>query len=137
MFGDDEYVRQRSRLLQEKERLKEKIKTGKGRGDKWLEFGERAFNFACYAKYWFENEGLEEKNTILRTIGSNFTLKDKKLYIDLKNPWLFIMEGKERAEEEKTRLELLETPTSPGTEPSLAAAGPVWPPGTGLELDLP
>jgi len=85
---------------------------------------ERAFNFACYVNYWFENGGLEEKNTILQTIGSNFILKERKLFIELKNPWLIIKRGLEDVEEDKKRLGLSSTFDSPEFHPSLSPVSP-------------
>ena len=92
---------------------------------RWLELSKRAFNFACYASYWFENEGLEEKNAILRTIGSNFILKDRKLSIELKNPWLMIRKNMEETQQQNKRLELSEKlvfPSSQLCQPSLSIA---------------
>jgi len=86
MIDDEEYLSQRNRLLKERARLKERMEDSEHQAGRWLELSERAFTFACYASYWFEHEGLEEKNTILRTIGSNFTLKDRKLSIEVKKP---------------------------------------------------
>jgi len=70
-----------------------------------LDLSERAFNFSCYAPYWFEKGSIDDKNTILRTIGSNFALKNAKLSLELKNPWLIIRKGLDSVEEQKRRLE--------------------------------
>ncbi len=117
MIGDKEYISHRNRLLKERVKLKEKIDDTENRADKWFELTERAFNFACYARYWFENEGPEEKNTILRAIGSNFALGDRKLSIELKNPWLMIRNNMQEAQEKINRLEPLEKPALSGSQP--------------------
>ena len=129
MITDEEYLNHKNRLLIKKERLKEKIDDTEHRADKWLELSERTFTFACYARYWFENGSLEEKNTILQAIGSNFILKDRKLFIDLKNPWLIIKKGLEEVGPEKSRLELSQKLDSSKLEPCLASASSAWLPG--------
>ncbi len=83
--------------------LKEKLKDVNHSAEKQLELTERAF--ACYASYWFENGTIEQKNTILKTIGSNFVLKDRKLSLELKNPWLFLTEDLKGSKLKKRKLE--------------------------------
>ena len=78
-----------------------------------------------FPSYRFENGRLEERNTILRTIGSNLLLKDRKLFIDLKNPWLIIKRGLEDVTEEKKRLELSTTLSPPEFDPSHHPMSPV------------
>ncbi|GAG09273.1 unnamed protein product [marine sediment metagenome] len=129
MIDDQEYLSHKNDLFKEKEKLKEKIGDADHRADKWLELSERAFNFACYAEYWFENGKLEDKNTILRTIGSNFMLKDRRLFVELKNPWLIIKRGVENVELQKGRFEPSETLDPGRIEPSLPPVGSAWLPG--------
>ncbi len=134
MISDEEYLTHKNKLLIKRERLKEKIEDTNHRADKWLELSERAFTFACYAKYWFENGNLEQKNTILQTIGSNFTLKDRKLFIETKNPWLIIKKGLEENRQEKRTLELSQTLSVPQSEPSLSPLSFAWLPGQDSNL---
>jgi len=91
-------------FLERIEELKARMKDSEHGADAWLELSETAFNFACHAKYWFENGNLEEKNRILQTIGSNFILKDRRLSIELKKPWLMIRKNTEEIQEENKRL---------------------------------
>ncbi|GAI67910.1 unnamed protein product, partial [marine sediment metagenome] len=93
------------KLLLERERLKEKLKDVNHSAEKQLKLTERAFTFACYASYWFEHGTIEQKNTILKTIGSNFILKDRKLSLELKNPWLFLTEDLKGSKPKKRKLE--------------------------------
>ena len=58
-----------------------------------LELAEKTFNFACYARYWFENGDLKAKTQILATLGSNLTIKEKKLCIDGQKPFFLIERG--------------------------------------------
>ena len=129
MINDQEYLSHKNDLLKEREKLKEKIGDTEHRADRWLELSERAFNFACYAEYWFQNGKLEDKNTILRTIGSNLILKDRKLSIELKNPWLIIKRGLEEVKEEKATFEPSESLHPTVLEPSLSPVSSAWLPG--------
>jgi len=45
---------------------------------------------ACSAREWFAKGDLKAKKEILSAIGSNLTLKDKKLFIEAKNPFLIL-----------------------------------------------
>ncbi len=129
MIDDEEYLNHKNRLLVQRSQLKERMKDSEHRADEWLELSETAFNFACHSKYWFRNGNLEEKNRILQTIGSNFILKDGKLFIELKNPWLIIKRGLENERKEKHGLELPQYLDSSKFEPSLCLVGPTWHPG--------
>lgn len=84
LLSDEEYARQKTELLKEKIRLEEVLNDTGGRIERWLDIAEKTFNFACHARYWFENGTPEEKGSILQAIGSNLTLIDKKLCIQLK-----------------------------------------------------
>jgi len=76
----------KTELMKEKARLEEILNDTEGRVEKWLETGEKVFNFARYARYWFKNGSSQEKAQILQALGSNLTLKNKKLIIQLKRP---------------------------------------------------
>jgi len=87
LLSDEEYAKQKSELIKEKARLEEILNDAEYRVEKWLEVGEQIFDFACYAKYWFKNGTVEQKGVILNALGSNLSLKDKKLFIELKKPF--------------------------------------------------
>ena len=90
LLSDEEYGKQKAELLKEKTRLEEMFSDRNGNVEKWLEKGERIFNFARYARYWFAHGALKEKFEILKALGSNLILKDKKLQIELKIPFIVI-----------------------------------------------
>ncbi len=81
LLSDEEYARQKAELMKEKARLEEILSDTEGKIEKWLDIGKKVFNFACYARHWFANGTPEEKGSILQALGSNLTLKDKKLSI--------------------------------------------------------
>jgi DNA invertase Pin-like site-specific DNA recombinase len=90
LLSDEEYAKQKAELLKEKTRLEEMLSDRGGSVEKWLKVGERTFNFARHARSWFEHGTLKEKFGILKALGSNLTLKDKKLHIELKIPFMVI-----------------------------------------------
>ena len=49
----------------------------------WVEKAERVFHFAQTAKVKFDKGGLNDKREILTELGSNFSLLDGKLYLDV------------------------------------------------------
>jgi hypothetical protein len=71
LLSDEEYGNQKTELLREKARLEEILNDRSANIEKWLETGEKIFNFACYARYWFEHGSPQEKFAILKSLGSN------------------------------------------------------------------
>jgi hypothetical protein len=90
LLSDEEYGRQRMHLLKEKARLEELFRDTGHRVDQWLALAEKTFVFACSARTWFAEGDLETKKSILSAIGSNLILKDKKLSIEAKKPFVIL-----------------------------------------------
>ena len=90
LLADDEYGRQRMNLLKEKTRLEELLRDSGQRVEKWLALSEETFAFACAARSRFAKGDSQTKKSILATIGSNLTLKDKKLRIEAMKPFLLL-----------------------------------------------
>jgi hypothetical protein len=107
LLTDEEFSEQKAKLLKERAHLKEKFEDTEHQVDSWLALSEKAFTFANRAKYWFENGTLEDKKMILEAIGSNLFLKDKKLTIQAKKPFLIIEKGLEEIKLQDIRLEPL------------------------------
>ncbi len=106
LINDDEFLKEKSELQNEIIRLRDNLRGTEQRTDTWIELTERAFKFAATAKEAFENGSLETKREIVRTLGSKFTLLDKKLYFE---PECWIQKMKDAAKEintDSTRLEL-------------------------------
>jgi hypothetical protein len=91
--------------MKEKLRLEEILHDGEERIEKWIEIAEKAFNFACFARQWFQNGTPEEKTQILHALGSNLILKDKKIEIELKKTFVFLANVSNRLSKAKDRLE--------------------------------
>jgi len=105
LISDEEYAKKKGEFLKEKSHLEEILNDTSGRVKKWLDITERALNFACYARYWFKNGTPEEKTQILQALGSNLTLKDKKLLFNVKKPFTLLEKISSRVPEIKPRFE--------------------------------
>jgi DNA invertase Pin-like site-specific DNA recombinase/DNA-directed RNA polymerase subunit RPC12/RpoP len=105
LLSDEEYARQKSKLVKEKAQLEEVLNDTSRRVERWLDIAEKAFVFACYARYWFENGTPEEKGMILQSLGSNLTLKDKKLHILMRKVFAPIEDVSQRVPEIKATFE--------------------------------
>ncbi|HEU0050052.1 MAG TPA: recombinase family protein, partial [Nitrososphaera sp.] len=90
LLSDEEYGRQRSELLKEKARLEELTQDTGHRVEQWLKLAERTFEFVCSARDRFAQGDFQIKKEILATIGSNLVLKDKKLFVEAKKPFLIL-----------------------------------------------
>ncbi|MEK7619172.1 MAG: zinc ribbon domain-containing protein, partial [Patescibacteria group bacterium] len=93
LFTTEEYQSLKGPLLKEKARFENELKDQGKQKEEWLELSERTFNFARYARVWFENGDIETKRAIFACIGSDLTLKDKKLFIQMRKPFEIISEG--------------------------------------------
>ena len=70
-----------------------------------MELAEGTFKFACSAREWFAKGDLKVKKEILTAISSNLTLRDKKLCIEAKNPFLILEKSLSRMPEVQARFE--------------------------------
>ncbi|KKS03232.1 MAG: hypothetical protein UU55_C0004G0021 [candidate division WWE3 bacterium GW2011_GWC2_41_23] len=95
VLSDEEFAAKRVPLLKEKEQLWEKLNNTDQRIDDWHDLSIRAFNFACYARYWFEHGDLHQKTEILNSLGQNLKIFDRTLLIDGQKHWFMIQKGKE------------------------------------------
>ena len=105
LVEDDEYLRQKAKLLKERNALKKNLADVEQRADKWLSYAEETFNFACYARFWFDKGDSREKRIIFSKLGSNFLLKDRKLYLDKKKQYMILQKAAEKEAQNFERLE--------------------------------
>lgn len=90
LLSDEEYAKRKAELIKEKVRLEAVLNDTAGGVERWLDVAEKAFDFACYARYWFANGAPEQKSQILQALGSNLILKGRKLRIYVKKPFTWI-----------------------------------------------
>ena len=85
-------------MTAQRDNLKEKLNDTEHRAQNWGELCEKTFEFASQATPTFQNGTLEEKRTILETIGANLVLKDRKLNIQAKKHFLILTERGEKVD---------------------------------------
>jgi DNA invertase Pin-like site-specific DNA recombinase len=90
LITEEEFVRQRDELTQERETLTNRL--DRLSGEQWFELSRNLFLFSNRAKFWLVHGDQAEKRLILSTVGSNLTLKDKMLSIDAKKPFNILRE---------------------------------------------
>ena len=113
-------------MAKQKAQLEQEL-AGQGRDiNDWLEMSERTFNFARYARIWFEKGDLNTKRAIFACLGSDFILKGQNVSLTLKKPFQFIFEGLSQAEAELLRLEPLQSSVNTIDYRVLTQKIPVW-----------
>jgi len=105
LINDEEYLRQKQNLQNDLGNVDEHLRDTEDRASKWLELSEKTFNFACYAKSWFQNGDIEERRMILTSLGSHQVLFNKKLTITLDKPLSIIGDKAEMIRADCARLE--------------------------------
>jgi site-specific DNA recombinase len=85
---EEEYRVKKALALKEKARCIAFLNDTDGRITSWADAFETALHFVAYAKDEFEKGDVEKRRRILLALGSNLTLKDKKLRIDLEKTLL-------------------------------------------------
>jgi site-specific DNA recombinase len=90
LLSDDEYAQRRGKLLKDKVALEELLKNAGGKVKQQLKLSEKTFEFACAVQERFANGDPKIKKEILMTMGSNLTLKDKKLLIEARKPFFIL-----------------------------------------------
>ena len=90
LYTPEEFRKQKAELVQERDQIESKLSKVKEKLDQDLEATERTFNFCAFALAHFNNGSPRKKRIIFSTLGSNLTLKDRKLSIERLHPYLLI-----------------------------------------------
>lgn len=85
LIGEEEFVRQRDELTQERRRLTDLLEALSS--ERSLELSRNLFFFSNRAKFWLVHGNHAEKRLIVSTVGSNFVLKGRILSIDANKPF--------------------------------------------------
>jgi DNA invertase Pin-like site-specific DNA recombinase len=89
-LSDEEYGQRRGKLLKKKAALEKLLNDADNRMEQPLKLSEQTFEFAYIVQERFAKGDLKTKKEILTTIGSNLTLKDKKLLIEARKPFVIL-----------------------------------------------
>jgi site-specific DNA recombinase len=92
LLSDAEYAQRRTRLLKERRRL-EAVLAGQTNVDRPFRAIKDTFAMASRAQAEFGDGKTEAKRRIVTAIGSNLTLKDKRLSIDAKIPFRIVADS--------------------------------------------
>ena len=103
----EDFTRRRGELEKEKLGLTELLRDSDQRVDDWLDDAEKMFNFAEQAQTSFQNGTLQKKKEILTCLGSNLSLINGKLNIELQKPLLAIQKAAFEVKMVSERLEPL------------------------------
>jgi site-specific DNA recombinase len=96
LLSENEFKDQKKNLVTEKERIEKELRSAEERVDEWMELTEKTFNFATYAKHWFDKGDYQKKKEILMALGQNFFLEDGRLSIELRQPYLIMRQEFEK-----------------------------------------
>lgn len=117
-------------LLAEKERLQAYLQDTDKRVENWLDVAERGFSFAEKAQEMFAKARTEEdlklKMDVFTALGSNYTLKDRKLSITLDNLLSPIAMIAKDAREISARFEPTKNAVDTGQLAETYAKSPRW-----------
>ena len=105
LIPEEEYKSKMKELQQKKKQLEKNKNNLSKQIDRWVTLSEDTFNFACYARAWFDKGGLKDKRIILQTIGSNLILDDKKLHLIIPRPFIEIKKAKTEVDRIMTTFE--------------------------------
>ena len=89
-LSDEEYGRRRADLLKMKTKLEEMLNDVGQRMEQQLKLTEKTFEFAWAVQERFANGDPKTKKEILMSMGSNLILKDKKLIIEARKPFVIL-----------------------------------------------
>lgn len=125
LISNEEFSEKRESLLEEKAKVQENLAKVDRHIDDWSELAAKTFDFASTAIDRFEKGDVEERKTILKAVGSHLILKNQKLTIQARTPFLKI----QNALSEIKASERLEPEERPDTTPQTGDLHPqyvVW-----------
>ncbi|MFH2062274.1 MAG: recombinase family protein [Candidatus Beckwithbacteria bacterium] len=94
----EEYSTMKLKILDEKQSLKEKLDDGYDYSMKWLELAEKFFENCYQGKEIMEGDNNEAKQQLIRAVGSDLILEDKKLSFTLEKPYDVLLKPQIRSD---------------------------------------
>ncbi len=102
MITEEEYQKEKTRLLTEEKQTKKSIETD-GLAS-WTKSMEETLNFAANVTKIFNVDDIEVKRMVLRILGSDLVLKDRLVRIDGKKAFIYLKKIENEYDDEKGRL---------------------------------
>ena len=134
VYTPTEFAHYKKQIIAERDRIKKELADMEKRIDDSFAKAERTFNFCAMAKVRFNEGDTKTKRLILSTIGSNITLKDKKLSITLLHPFQLIRAELNSQNELMGRLEPKNNETIKGKTGTFMPVSPRMLPGQDSNL---
>lgn len=131
LIEEDEFKKKKDELMLAKNKLKSEIGNTDTRANHWLDMTLEIFDFTKHVIDRFNHGDLEEKKKIFGDLGSSYILKDKKLALEVKKPFVRIGKGMEKIKAAYPRFELEINGSYGHKSPNCAAIKSLWLP----ELD--
>jgi hypothetical protein len=105
LINDDEFLREKRRLIDEKIRLDHSLSDLSQGSNYYQEMTKKTLTFAHNAMESFIKGAPEVKKSLINEFGSNFFLKDKKLSIDVTKPFQLVQKTLNTPPAENGRIE--------------------------------
>ncbi len=86
-ISTEEYAAKKQKILNQKIEISEKLKDFERKGNRWLELCRNFILTANQAQIAALRGNFSEKKNFLKRIGSNPLLRDRKVFVEYKNPW--------------------------------------------------
>ena len=125
-LSDEEYSRQRSKLVQNKSLLEKALQVSPAQRNDWLSLSEKALDFAYSVRVRFAKGDSQTKKEILTTVGSNLVLKGRKLNIEAKKPFFVSKTSKPVIKVENGVIEPKNILTAYGSKGIVSSLCPIW-----------
>ena len=110
LLSMSEYQSLRGKLLTDKAALEADLKKQGEELEDWVELSEKTFNFARYARIWFQKGDIAVKRAIFACLGSDPLLQAQKIALTLRKPYKRIINERDLAEVELEWFAPLENP---------------------------
>lgn len=86
-ISTEEYAAKKQKILNQKIEISEKLKDFERKGNRWLELCRNFILTANQAQIAALQGNFSEKKNFLKKIGSNPLLRERRVFVEYKNPW--------------------------------------------------
>ncbi len=126
LISEAEYEVAKTGLQLQKDSLERDLQGQGKRLEQWVELSERTFNFAHYARMWFQNGDKDTQRAILACLGSNLIVNDGKVNIELRPTFKTIFENTSHVGVSIARARTSQNVAIKGKTPAFADVHPSW-----------
>jgi DNA invertase Pin-like site-specific DNA recombinase len=106
-IDSDKYQEEKKKLEEEQERLKSYLDSVNAKAQNWIHDARRLMKFCERAKYEFETGSQDKRRQIIAALGTEHTLTDRIVKLEIEKPFLVIQEMASTGDSNFERLEPL------------------------------